>query len=358
MDALGSPDAFDTMGTIGIEEELYVVDEHGRPTAGTDELVYESEPPALLQGRLDHELFKSIIETQSPRLQGIGQARHSIRDTRRALIEHATEHGYRIAGAGLHPEADWRAMERVDKPRYRDQLDRIRYPQWRNTTAGVHVHVGVDDADKAMWVANELRWYCPVILALSANSPFWCGEDTGLESARASIFESLPHTGIPTAFDDYDAFAAHERRMVLSESVADRGELWYDVRPHSEHGTVEVRAPDGQADPEIVLTLVEYVHALVVDLAERFEDGESPTRPRREMLTENKWRASRYGHSASFLTGDGAETVGLETVVAEEADRLDLDRLPALLDNGSGAGHQRDARATSRDAVCELTCLV
>ena len=363
----GSSDAFTESGTLGVEEEFYIVDENGRPTAGIDDLVYGSDPPDLLDGRLDHELFTFTIETQTPTLDGPADAGDAVRDVRRALVDHAEAHGYRIAAAGLHPVAKWRELEHATKPRYRAQLDRIQYPQHRNTTAGLHVHVGVDDADKATWVANELRWYLPPMLALSANSPYWNGFDTGLASARAKIFENLPNTGMPTRFEDFEAYRAFERRMVETDSINDRGELWYDVRPHTGHGTVEVRTPDAQADADRVLALVEYVHALVMDLAARYEDSADPVAPptpgqpddartdlRRELLDENKWRAMRYGREASFVAGDGEHTVALGDVVDYEADRLGVDGIRSVFDAEGGAARQRRIRdAKGVDALCE-----
>ncbi|WP_254862873.1 glutamate--cysteine ligase [Halovivax gelatinilyticus] len=351
----GSPESFDRMGTLGIEEECYVVDEFGRPTSGTDELVYEHDPPEILEGRLDHELFKCVIETQTPLIERPERASDVVREIREALVSHAAEHGFAIAAAGLHPLARWRELEHAEKPRYQSQLDRIRYPQHRNTTAGVHVHVGVDDADKAVWIANELRWYVPIILALSANSPFWNGYDTGLASARAKIFEGLPNTGMPTYFEDFDAFDRFERRMVEHGSIDDRGELWFDVRPHTGHGTVEIRTPDGQADPEIIDAFVEYSYALVRDLGDRYDDGESGTADslRRELLDENKWRAIRDGHDATFIdrTGDGA--IDLERIVESECERLGVDGIRSVFDRESGASKQR--RILDRDgpdALC------
>jgi len=145
---------------------------------------------------------------------------------RAALVDHAAADGYRIAAAGLHPAAKWRELEHAEKPRYQAQLDRIQYPQHRNTTAGLHVHVGVDDADKAVWIANRLRWHCPVLLALSANSPFWNGFDTGLASARAKIFENLPNTGIPprsTTSTPSSATSAGWSSGALSPTAANSG---------------------------------------------------------------------------------------------------------------------------------------
>ncbi|MFB6303079.1 MAG: glutamate--cysteine ligase [Haloferacaceae archaeon] len=354
---LGSRDAFARMGTLGIEEEFYIVDGRGRPTSGIDDLVYGEEPPEPLVDRLDHELFRCTIETQTPLIERPGDAADALADVRAALVDHAERHGYRIAAAGLHPAANWRELDHARKERYRAQLERIQYPQHRNTTAGLHVHVGVDDADKATWIANELRWYLAPLLALSANSPYWCGFDTGLSSARAKIFEALPNTGVPSRFEDFEDFQAFERRMVETGAINDRGELWYDVRPHTGHGTVEVRSPDAQADPERVLAFVEYVHALVLDLADRYEDGESGTDIRREVLDENKWRAMRYGHDAAFITADGEERA-LGAVVADERDRLGLDRVDALYGRESGAVRQRRLLdEAGLDAMCEALCL-
>ncbi len=354
----GSPKSFTQMGTLGIEEETFIVDDRGRPTSGTDELVYEREPPALLEGRLDHELFKFVIETQTPVIRSLGDARETLCAIRQALVDHAAESGYGIAAAGLHPTARWRELEHAEKPRYQAQLDRIQYPQHRNTTAGVHIHVGVDDADKAVWIANELRWYLPIMLALSANSPYWNGFDTGLQSARAKIFEALPNTGMPTWFDDFEAYDAFERRMVETGSIDDRGELWYDVRPHTQHGTVEVRTPDGQADPDVVMAFVEYTHALVLALAEAYEDGTGGHRHRRELLEENKWRALRYGHEASFIARDLEGTIELGELVDRECERLGIDGIRQVYDDESGASQQRRLKQEAGvDAMCDALAL-
>jgi len=342
----GSADAFTDLGSLGVEEEFFVVDSDGFPISGSDDLVYENDPPELLEGRLDHELFKFVVETQTPKLSGLSEASDAVHDVRAALVSFAADHGFRIAGAGLHPYAEWRDLEHAEKPRYRKQLDRIQYPQHRNTTAGLHVHVGVDDAEKATWIANEIRWYLPVMLALSANSPYWNGFDTGLSSARAVIFENLPNTGMPTSFDSFDDFLQFEELMVESGSINDRGELWWDVRPHSAHGTVEVRTPDGQSNPEHVMAFVEYTHALVMDLAARHEDGEAPFDHRRELLDENKWRALRHGHDASFLDIDRSGTVSLAEVVERECDRLGVSGIRDVLDAEEGAARQRRLRET------------
>ena len=354
MEELGSRESFDRMGTLGVEEEFYVVDDEGLPVSGIDELVYgDDEPPAPLAGKLDHELFKFTIETQTPLIEDVGEAEDHLLAVREALVEHAADHGYQIAAAGLHPEARWRELDHAEKPRYRSQLERIQYPQHRNTTAGLHVHVGVDDADKAVWIANEIRWHLSLVLALSANSPYWNRMDTGLQSARAKIFEALPNTGVPTAFDSFADFDDFERTMVETDSIDDRGELWYDVRPHTGIGTVEVRTPDGQADPDRVMAFVEYVHALVTDLAARYEDGETGRQHRRELLDENKWRAIRHGQEAALLDRDMETTVDLGELVDRECERLGVDGIRRVYETESGAKTQRRLHdGEGMDALC------
>lgn len=363
----GGSDPFGTEGTIGIEEEFFLVDESGLPVGGIDELCYEHEPPPILEDRLDHELFTFVIETQTPVIESLDTAPEVLSSVRDALVGYAHEHGYGVAAAGLHPAARWRELEHVSKPRYKRQLDRIQYPQHRNTTAGLHIHVGVGDPEQAVWIANELRWYLPLILALSANSPIWNGFDTGLASARSRIFEALPNTGMPTRFDSYAAYRQLESTLLATDSINDRGEIWFDVRPHTEYGTVELRTPDAQADEDVVLAFVEYAWRLINTLAagyDRIEDGESLSVVTQdihadwalpsdggqrggayELLCENKWRATRYGHDASFIRRDGDGTIGLEEATHGEIDRLGLERLSAVVAAPSGAHRQRAALA-------------
>ncbi|ERG88857.1 MAG: carboxylate-amine ligase, YbdK family [halophilic archaeon J07HX5] len=350
----GGAATFRRLGTIGVEEEYFIVDETGRPVAGTDTLVYGPDPPAVLADRLDHELFKCVIETQTPVIERPEAIEPTVKSIRTGLLEHARAQEYDIAAAGLHPAAQWRALDHARKDRYQAQLDRIQYPQHRNTTAGLHIHIGVDDPDKAVWVANEVRWHAALVLALAANSPYWNGFDTGLASARALIFEGLPNTGLPTAFDSYAEFAAFEQRLLESGAIADRGELWYDVRPHTGLGTVELRVPDAQHDPAWVTGLVKYVHALVLDLCARYEDGEPASGRRREILDHNKWRALRHGHDAKLFDRELSTLVDLGELVEREVDRLGVTALRKLYARESGVARQRRVRREGGpDQLCD-----
>ena len=351
-------EAFQRSGTLGVEEEMYLVDRYRRPTGAVEAFLRRTTGQHPVRHRLDHETFDCILETETRICRGVDDVRRDVRATRDSLLELAERYGYGIAAAGLHPVVRWQDHGCVDEERYRDLLGRFKYPQWRNTTTGLHVHVGIDDADKAVWVTNELRWYMPVVLALSANSPYYGGTDTGLQSARAKIFGNIPHTGIPPAFDSFEDFCSFERTMTETGSANGFDELWYDVRPHPGHGTVEIRAPDAQADLDRVLALVEYVAALVEDLCARYDDDESGCEIRREFLSENRWRALRHGHEASFITRDADGVVDLDTVVERESSRLGVRGIRRLLDEPSGAAMQRRLwREGGPEAVCQALCL-
>ncbi|MFW5929698.1 MAG: glutamate--cysteine ligase [Halobacteriota archaeon] len=343
--------AFDRRGTVGVEEEFYVVDAESHEPRSTRDLL--ESPPADL-GELDTELFEFVVETKIPVAEDVDGAFEAVRRRRQALVDHAAEHGFEVLSAGLHPTARWdeHVDLHVDEPRYRDQLDRIGYPQHRNLTAGLHVHVGVDDADEAVWIADEIRRYLPLFLALSANSPYWYGRDTRLASARAVVFENLPNTGMPGGFGDWKSYSALVDRMVEDDAVRDSGELWWDVRPHPGHGTVEVRSPDAQTDVRRVEAFVELVRALVLELGGRYEAGEDHRVQPWWTLDENRWRAARHGRDADFLWGDRGE-VGVESLFDRLLYGLDVERADVLFDE-TGAERQRAAHADGGfDAVLD-----
>jgi len=290
-------------------------------------------------------------EAQTELIEDPSNAVDALSTVRAALVDHAAADGYRIAAAGLHPAAKWRELEHAEKPRYQAQLDRIQYPQHRNTTAGLHVHVARRRRGQGRLDRQPTPVALPVLLALSANSPFWNGFDTGLASARAKIFENLPNTGIPSAFDDFDAFQRYERRMVERGSIADRGELWFDVRPHTGHGTVEVRAPDAQRDPGVTLAFVEYVHARRRRLRRALRGRRVPADPppgavRREQVAGDPPRSRRLLHH-SRRRGHGLARRGRRRRVRPPRNRRDprrvrrREREPAPAPTPRGGGRSR-----------------
>tara|TARA_A100001037_G_scaffold275260_1_gene273650 strand:- start:6532 stop:7608 length:1077 start_codon:yes stop_codon:yes gene_type:complete len=338
---LGSATNFNTLGTLGIEEEYFLVDSSGKPTNAPDSLSMASNAPGFLKNNIDHELFKFILECRIPTMSTLNDAHDALFEMRAKINSYVQDYGLKLAASGLHPLALWQELDHIESPRYVSQLDRIQYPQKRNTTAGLHIHFGVDDAEKAIWMVNQSRPYLPLLLALSSNSPYWNGFDTGLQSARAVIFESLPNTGMPTEFSSMSDYLHFERLMVEMNSVQDRGALWHDVRPHTKNGTVEIRIMDAQTQPERSGHLLEYVYYLLSDLSERYDDGESGVSPRFEILCENKWRALRYGYDSTFINWENSNQISIMDMIESECQRLGTYSLRNLYDLGSGSSYQR-----------------
>ena len=259
------------------------------------ETVLEAATPDELTGEVKPELMESVLEIATQPCRTTAEAGEQLRGLRRLVREVAGENGLAIGAAGTHPFAMWEDQRIVARPRYRDLINALRFVARQEIIFGVHVHVGLDDPDKAIHVANGMRVHVPVLLALSANSPFWRADATGLHSTRTPIFRAFPRVGIPPTYRDW---ADYERRiefMVESGTIEDYTYLWYDVRPHPNFGTVEVRVIDAQTRVEHTLALAALVQAMVKELAEHFDAGKSLSRYPFEMLDENKWLAVRHG---------------------------------------------------------------
>jgi carboxylate-amine ligase len=207
----------------------------------------------------------------------------------------AADRGLAIGSAGTHPFAMWEDQRIVARPRYRDLVAALRFVARQELIFGVHVHVGIDDPNKAIHVANGMRVHVPMLLALSANSPFWRADETGLLSTRTPIFRAFPRVGIPPRYDNFDDYSRRVEFMVESRAIEDYTYLWYDVRPHPNFGTVEVRVMDAQTRVEHTLAIAALVQCLVKELCEHFDGGKKLSRYPYEMLDENKWLAARHG---------------------------------------------------------------
>ena len=203
--------------------------------------------------------------------------------------------GLAIGSAGTHPFALWEEQRVSADPRYRDLIAALRFIARQEIIFGLHVHVGIDDPEKAIHVANGMRVHVPILLALSANSPYWRADETGLASTRMPIFRAFPRVGIPPYYEDWADYENRIGFMVEAGVMADHTYLWYDVRPHPKFGTVEVRAMDAQTHVEHTLALTALIQAMVKELAEHYEAGEQLGSYPYEMLDENKWLAARHG---------------------------------------------------------------
>jgi carboxylate-amine ligase len=337
--------------TIGIEEELMICDARSFDLVNAIEALLEDAP----EGEIKPELMESVLEISTDPCANTVEAGEQLRALRRQVNEAAARKELVIGSAGTHPFAMWEDQRIVARPRYRDLISALRFVARQEIIFGQHVHVGLDDPDKAIHVANGMRVHVPILLALSANSPFWRADITGLSSTRTPIFRAFPRVGIPPAYRDWDHYEREIGFMIESGVMEDYTYLWYDVRPHPKFGTIEIRVCDAQARLDSTGAIVALVQCLVALLAERYErQGALPLQPVM-LIGENKWRAVRYGLDAALVDLERdverpARQAVLELVERAEpfARRLgcadELAVVEAICSRGTGADEQRAVR--------------
>jgi carboxylate-amine ligase len=310
----------------------------------------------VLAESISGELISSEIEIRSGRGESFADALVRQRDHRRRLFELATATGVTLGSTGTHPWADYREQHNIDTEHYRRVVDELQYVARRNNTFSLHVHVGVQGADRAVRVCDRLRPVLPTLLALSANSPYLDGRDAGLHSARTQSFtKSFPRCGVPDAYGTWAAFRDYIEFLVGTGSIVEYTQVWWSVRPHFSFGTVEVRICDAQSTAQESEALAALITACVAQAARDEDDGVPFEDPARRLIEENVWRALRYGMDGRLIDlGRVCETPAAEAVeellrwTAPMRAELGLDpQLPAL--NGA----QRQRRAIDAGASME-----
>jgi carboxylate-amine ligase len=315
-------EAFDesTDFTVGIEEEFALLDARDLGlTSRFEELKDAAGADPVLAGSLVGELIASEIEIRSGRGEDLAAAIQAQRDRRRRLFALAEEHQIALGSTGTHPWSDYREQHIIQTDHYRRVEDGLKYVAWRNNAFSMHVHVGVNGADRAVRVCDRLRTVLPLLLAISANSPFLDGRDSGLHSARSQIFtRSFPRCGIPDAFGTWDAFASYIEFLFRVSSIVEYTQVWWSVRPHFAFGTVEVRICDAQATAGESEALAALMVACVSQAARDLDEGVPAAEEPNRMIEENLWRAIRYGLDGELLDLERGEPFS----AAETLERL------------------------------------
>ncbi len=306
--------------TVGLEEEFAVLDSDSLElTPRFEELRDAGQADPVLAESIAGELISSEIEIRSGRSVDLGSAFAAQRERRRRLFALAAPRGLALGATGTHPWSDYREQQIIDTEHYHRVEDGLKYVAWRNNTSSLHVHVGVRGADRAVLVCDRLRPILPLLLAISANSPFLDGRDSGLHSARSQIFtKSFPRCGIPDAFGTWEAFAAYIEFLVRTRSIVEYTQVWWSVRPHFSFGTVEVRICDAQMTAVESEALAGLIVACVAQAARDVDDGVPFTDLPRRLIEENFWRAIRHGLDGDLLDLDRVEAYP----AAEAVDRL------------------------------------
>ena len=330
--------------------------------------------PSETEGEVKPELMQSVLEIATNVCRTVAEAGGQLEDLRRRVRETAESKGLTVASAGTHPFARWEEQRIVERPRYLEVVDALRFVARQELLFGLHVHVGVDDPEKAIHVANGMRVHLPILLALSTNSPFWRGVPTGLKSTRTPIFKTFPRVGVPPRYEGWADYVARVEFMVSAGAVEDYTYFWWDVRPHPNLGTVEVRVCDAQTRLEHTLGLAALVQAMCKELAEHYDAGYALGTYPQEMLEENKWLAARYGIEGNLVDLPQSSRCTAVELASRLVDRLrphaqdlgcgrEFDAVEELIERGTGADRQlavwradRDLRGLVRK-IAEATAL-
>ena len=308
--------------TVGIEEEYALVHpETLELIPKFEELRDAAAADPVLADAISGELISSEIEIRSGRGEDIADARAKQHEARRRLFALADAHGVRLGSTGTHPLSDYREQHIIDTPHYHRVEDGLKYVAWRNNTFALQVHVGVQGADRAVQVCDRLRPVLPMLLSISASSPFVDGRDSGLHSARTQIFtKSFPRCGVPDVIGGWQQWADYVDLLVRTGSIVEFTQLWWSVRPHHSFGTVEIRVCDAQSTGTEADALEELLVATVAQALREIDAGEPlPDLPGR-LIEENMWRAIRYGQDGRLL--DLTAPTIEEYPAAEALDRL------------------------------------
>jgi len=294
--------------TLAVEEEFAILEPETLGLWNRFEELQAAAAGTPLEPHLVGELIASEVEVRTGRCETWAEASAKVAERRAQLVELADSLGIVLAGTGTHPWSSWKDQRIIDTPHYRRNDEYLRYVVWRNNSFGLHVHVGITGADRAVRTFSKLRNYLPELLALSASSPFVEDVDSGLHSARTEIFTRMfPRCGVPDAFDSWQEWEDYVRFLYETGSITEHTQIWWSVRPHLAFPTVEMRICDGQPTLEEAQALAGFIYALTCRIARALDEGESvPDHPHR-LIEENFWRAIRYGLSGELIdlsTGD------------------------------------------------------
>ncbi|WP_283138580.1 glutamate--cysteine ligase [Rhizohabitans arisaemae] len=340
--------------TLGVEWELQLIDVQSRELRQDAREVLAALPELSESPRpkLMHELMQSQIEIVTDICHTAAEAVADLRDTISRIQSVVGPRGTALACTGTHPISDWRDAVMAPMQRYNELVEEMQWLAWRIQTFGVHVHVGVRDRDKVIPIVNALAAYLPHFLALTASSPYWGGQDTGLASSRAIVFGALPTAGIPHLLADWAEFEEYMETLMRAGTIKSIKEVWWDVRPHPDFGTIEVRMFDGIPTLREVGMVTALSQCLVQQFDQQLDRGYKLPRPTAWVVRDNKWRATRYGMDAVVITDDRGTTAPLRDTLYElvrelepVAERLgcseELSTISEVLEHGAPYERQR-----------------
>jgi glutamate---cysteine ligase / carboxylate-amine ligase len=344
--------------TIGIEEEYQTVDPDTRDLRSHIHAEIIEKGRLLLQERVKAEMHQSVVEVGTSVCANVKDAKAELKKLRRDMIRLARENGLRLASAATHPFADWRMQEVNPDERYKNIVQDMQLVARANLIFGLHVHVGVEDRETAIQLMNHARYFLPHLLALSSNSPFWLGMDTGLKSYRCKVFDKFPRTNMPDYFPSWGEYDNYIKLLIRTNCIDNAKKIWWDIRPHPFFNTLEFRVCDIPMRVEETIALAALIQATVAKLYKLYSANQGFRLYRRSLLMENKWRAARYGIDGKLIDfGKQTEVperelieeylAFVDDVLDELGSREEVEYVREIMQMGTGADRQlRVFRAT------------
>jgi len=337
--------------TIGIEEEYQTVDPVTRDLRSHIHAEIIEKGKLLLQERVKAEMHASVVEVGTAVCSNIKEAKQELKKLRLDMIKLARENGLRLASAATHPFADWRVQEITPDERYKNLVEDMQLVARANLIFGLHVHIGVEDRETAIHLMNHARYFLPHILALSTNSPFWLGMDTGLKSYRCKVFDKFPRTNIPDYFPSWGEYDNFIKLLIKTGCIDNAKKIWWDIRPHPFFNTLEFRVCDIPMRVEETIALAALIQATIAKLYKLYAANQGFRLYRRALIMENKWRAARYGLDGKLIDFGKQKEIYARDLVNEYLDFVDdvvdeldsreeIDYIRQILVMGSGADRQ------------------
>jgi carboxylate-amine ligase len=298
-------------------------------------------------------MHQAVVEVGTSVCTNIKDAKAEVKTLRRDMIKLARDHGLRLASAATHPFADWRVQEITPDERYKNIVEDMQLVARANLIFGLHVHVGIEDREILIHMMNHARYFVPHLLALSSNSPFWLGMDTGLKSYRCKVFDKFPRTNLPDFFPSWGEYENYVKLLVKTNSIDNAKKIWWDIRPHPFFPTLEFRVCDLPMRVEETIALAALIQATVAKLYKLYTQNQGFRLYRKSLLMENKWRAARYGIDGKLIDfGKSMEVPERDLIeeylefvddVLDELDcRAEVEYIREIMKMGTGADRQLD----------------
>ncbi|MFL6536720.1 MAG: carboxylate-amine ligase [Chthoniobacterales bacterium] len=345
--------------TLGIEEEFAIVDPETRELRSHIQEILEGGK-VLLKEQIKPEMHQSVVELGTEICTSIDNAREHVIELRSKLASLANKANLRIASVGTHPFSNWHDQLITEGDRYKQIVKDMQRLARANLIFGLHVHVGIPTRESAIHVMNQARYFLPHIYALSVNSPFWIGHDTGLKGYRLKVFERFPRTGIPDAFESLSEYEDYCKLLVKTGCIDNAKKIWWDIRLHPFFDTLEMRVCDAQSRVDDTLAIAALIQAIIARLHKLLNQNITFRLYRRRLLDENRWRAARYGIDGKLIDfGKQTEVEARSLIhelldfIAPEVDELGSHRevahIERILREGTGADRQLATFARTND---------